>query len=382
MATPIAVKFRRPFQPFESWAQLQIADNPALSYGFVLGSASRAQFSISRNDVNAAYLLEAGPMVSIERGDGYLPWIGFITQRRIKAGESTVQYTATDHFGAILAQARTAIGTTAVTMSSGGLISLALREASARGEPPVELLPPGDVGPPITYQLRAEMFDSFLRAMTQATDYEWGLHHSIAPTTDKVETRLQWQRRIGQRGELGVELAFEEGRHFTDIEVIDDSEGYLAAGLAVAGGGEFSARPAVQANAAGRDDGPAVKGVSSRIEGGLRAPGGRAARISSPVFMGTRVVVDQQLQSGTADAALDAAARRAQQSPDLTGRHIAFSVAEGAVNDMQHVRLGARALVRLKTLAFGLGLSAVVRIVGINLGVDGVIGFQCSVEDA
>lgn len=353
--TVVTVRLRSPFAPHQVLAETHAT---RMRYGFAIGREGRASFPISRADPNLtdlSYLFQLGVMVSLERSDGLLPWVGFVTDRRLGLSDPHAGFVAQDHYGAIFKQARTAKQQDERTLSSGDLIKEILQEVDARGLPPLDVDFNANVtgGPRISYTPKAERLSSFLTKMARMCDCEWGLTYSVAPAS--ASASLTWQHRLGHE-HTGV--TFEEGRHFEDARLEQRADGHIAAGIAIGSSGTFGARPAVEVNEQGRAS-PGVEGRRASI----------APIASSPALMGTRVIVEPQV-SGTDSLAL--AAERALEAPDGVREDLTFGLVESEI-DMKELELGGTYRVRFAGLDLGLGYQRRIRIKAMSLGEDGVV---------
>src|SRR3990167_7094462 len=97
------VKLRNPMGSHEEMA---VARVDGLRPGFLLNRGSKVQFQVSRADPNPPEFFELGVMVSVEREDGFFPWVGFIDDRDLSLGSPVATITASDHALAIFEMAR------------------------------------------------------------------------------------------------------------------------------------------------------------------------------------------------------------------------------------------------------------------------------------
>ena len=356
--TAVHVRFHNPFPPHQIIAQTRAVEG-SLSYGWVLGQPAEAHFRISRGDVlvtEQPEVFASFPMVTLERDDGFLPWVGFMGPMNGRLSDPVMGFTAYCHGRTLFAEGRTKKSSNESSAAAGTHIIETFQEAAARGEPPL-LVSLGSVGagPPITFTPKAESLLEFLRTMAEFSDWEWGFRYEV--TRQYVRTKLLFQKRLGF--DRRNEVVFQEGVAFKEAGFTRSPEGAFAASLAVGGTGTFKDRPAQQVNAAGRDD----TGITGNIAGAL------AGVPTSPALMGTRVVVEQSVKN--ADA-LTAAARRSLRDPDLLRERHVLELVEANI-DMDKLEIGSFYGINFKNLDFGLKKEGVVRCLSLDLGEDGIV---------
>jgi hypothetical protein len=357
--TAIVAKFRNPFPPHQELSSLRVE---GLRYSFMLNRAGQANFEISRDATDSPGLIQLGMMVSLERTDGFLPWVGYVTERVLTVKDATIRFTAQDHAGAIFAKGRTAKNWGELTIEASVFIQRVFEEAAGRAEPPlfVELGDSFAGGGIISYTPKAESLLQFLRKMADFSNYEWGLQHSVTP--GRVITRLLWQHRLGR--DLSDQPAFVQGPHFEDAKLTQRAEGDITAALAIGGVGPVASRPASSVSAIGAAS-PGIDG--HRLEG--------AVQPTSPAQAGTRVVVASQV---TNRDALTRGAVKLHEAPDYIREQLSFSLVESKI-DMSLIELGSKYTVRFEDIDMGLGLERHIRINGLSLGENGLVDVEAEV---
>ena len=351
MALPI-LKVRKATPPHE----VLVTTIPASPrYGFMTSRPNTADFSIPaiapNTDAIQSQAFEIGAMISIERTDGVLPWVGFIESSDAVAGASAVKFTARDHIGALFARGRTPKTWAERETSSGTHIKDILAEAESRAEPPLMVqLDVANGGPSVNYKPEAEDLHEFLDTMAEMTGWEWGLRHIVGA---EVITTLVWAGMIGT--DRHNTIIWEEGRHFAKARLRRSAEGYVGTAIAVGGTGVFSGRTAAAVSTTGETyDGIATRTVAS---GPVRLP-------SSPSLSGTRVLVQRQV---TNVEALDAAAVRMHDSPDHVREQISFSLVEGELDMTYPPTPGDVVTVRFGDILLGQSVTRLVRLMAIQV---------------
>lgn len=356
------IKFHDPHPPHRVLGTAFAVEN-SLSYGFVANRASRAAFQISRGDALVTDNPDAfalGNMVTLERTDGKLPWVGYVTQTDVDLADPAASFVCTDWAGQLFEGARTAFGWPEETLASGEWIKRVHADADARGEPPLPCLLDVESGPPVPYSPKMESFLTFLRDMAKRAGWEWAMFYSVGHT---VRVTLKWTGTIGI--DRSGEVTFSEGRHFKRARITRSAEGHISAAVAVGGSGTFSSREAAQVNALGRAD----PGIAAQAAGEAKAP-------SSPALAGTRVLVEP---GATTEEARLATARSTFTSPDYVKERLTLDLVESTI-DMSKIELGSSYTVKFTNLDLGLGYERVVRVVAIDLNESGVIGLIVEVR--
>lgn len=344
------VTVRKPLPPHTVLAQFPYDQ---ANYGLLLMRPQTADVRIPRAvaDVQALPSPRVGLMATVERGDGLLPFVGYVTRYAATRSAADVELIITDHTW-LIAQALTQKGGT-FSGASGTLIAQTLREIDARGQPPLGLLLDRVVtGPGIDYAYAAAKGDQFLKSVVDFTGWEWQIAYAV--TRGDLTASLIWQERIGD--DLRGSTVWEEGKQLQDVSYVQDAAGYLAAGVAIGGTGAVSERPAAAVNAAGVSSASIAARVAT-VNAGV-----------SPALQGTRLVMDPAI---TSSAALFAAAARATLAPDNVAEAISFKIVESET-DMSAVAVGNIVTVRLASTDLGLPLQRDVRILAI--GIDGAAG--------
>lgn len=364
MSLPI-LKVRSAIPPHETLVTTVAAST---RYGFMSSRPNTAEFSIPmtapNTDAIQAQAFEIGAMISIERTDGVLPWVGFIETSDALAGASAVKFTAKDHIGALFARGRTPKTWRERETSSGTHIKEILAEAESRAEPPLMVrVDIADGGPSVSYQPEAEGLHDFLKTMASMTGWEWGLRHTVGP---EVVTTLVWAGMIGT--DRHNTIVWEEGRHFAKARLRRSAEGYVGTAIAVGGTGTFSERTAAAVSTTGQThDGIVTRTVATDTE--------RASVL--PSLSGTRVLVERQV---TNVEALDAAAARMHDSPDHVREQVSFALVEGELDMTYPPTPGDIVTVRFADILLGQSVTRLVRLMGIRMQPQrGLIGVEARV---
>ncbi len=352
--TAVQIVIRDPFFPHSEIASVRPV---GLQYGFMLHRPAKASFAIWRSDLNRVNAFDLGMLISIERSDKVLPWVGYVKERRLTGAGAMGTFEAEDIAGTLFSIAVTAKDwEKREDVASGFLITEVFGEAAARAEPPLQLDLPISGGPPVSYQVRSESLLSFLRTLEKWTNWEWGLEHQIA--SDRVRTKLIWTQRIGFDR---VSEIFEEGSSVKAISFTQSARGYIARAVAVGGSGVFAVRDAETVSLSGKGYGNA----NAHVLGTSFSP--KVA--SSPALQGTQVVVDTRVTNR--EAQLNAAVRL-HAAPEEVREQLEMTLVESRIQ-MSKLELGSRYRVRFKDLGFGLGLQRVIRIVSLSLDLSGEV---------
>jgi hypothetical protein len=359
--TDVLVSFRGPYPPHRVLGATRAVEN-SLAYGFVLDRLSRAAFKVSRADAlvdDNPDVFAFGNMVTLERTDSALPWVGYITDSDMDNADPEASFVCNDWAGALFEEARTATGWSEIELSSGEIIRRVHMEANARAEPPLLCALDAGAGPTVPFTAKGESFLAFLRDMARRTGWEWALYPTVGTS---VQMRLKWTGSVGIDRSHAV--AFQEGRHFKRAKIARSTDGYKAAAVAIGGSGTFRERPAAQINFAGRSD----EGIVSQ-KSGFAAP-------TSPALAGTRVLIEPGVSSAEA---LLATARRSFTAPDYIKERLTLYLVESTI-DMTKIELGSRYTVRFKTLDLGLTYERVVRAMALSLNESGVMEMVAEVQ--
>lgn len=356
----VTVKIRNPWTPHQVLAQVN-AVTDSLRYGFVLDRASRAIFSISRGDPLFSEnlgLLDIGSMVSLERvDDDALPWVGYVTFMHIDKTAPAGSFVCDDFAGSIYMKARTPKNWAELDQAAGLHIQNTFRDADARQNPPVmtRLDMDGGLGPHVAYTPRAEPLLDMLRTMSRL-GWEWAVHpHGLKG--GPLQMHLQWAGQVGF--DRSTEMIFTEGAHFENAKLHKSADGHFSNALAVGGTGDFGARDAAQANAAGSgSDLELITGTAFE-----KAPP------TSPALAGTRTLIEPSV---TGTDALGSMARRLHTAPEHIRERLTFQLVESAI-DMEKIELGSYYGVRFSDLELGLGYERVVRCMALNCDESGVL---------
>ncbi|HZP93335.1 MAG TPA: LamG domain-containing protein [Burkholderiales bacterium] len=351
-AIKYVVRLREPFPPYPTVAEI-IPE--ACTYGLVLMGRGNASFTVARSDPSAGFLADLmranrAPFVTIERTDGAVPFVGWVTQYRARRSDPAVLFMARDPAGLLEIALTQRAGS--FSGDSGELIRRTMREIDARHAPPLpfHLARVGN-GPITSYEYRMTTALDFLETVANATGWEWGFDYAIGG--QRVVPYLLWGPQQGSDERATIVL--QEGVQLLDPELNYDATAFLAASYAIGGDGAMAARPAVVVNQTGisTDNGIRARAVDSSLPH------------ISPMALGSAVVLEPQLSDHDS---LFAAAQRARAVPKRAGRAFSFRVREAAM-DMTRLHIGDIYLLRLQDTDLGSPLEADVRIVAIKIDV-------------
>ena len=358
----VVIKARAPWEPHTEIVATRGND---VAYGFALGADNTASFNLARDSAaftSAPDAFAKGNMITLERADGHLPWVGYIRERKQSISDPMIGFVLGDQANVLFSQATTPKAWAPRTTIAGTLIKEVVAFVNDRGHPPLFLQLGSDFGggPAGTFETNAADLLSFLRDMSERTGWEWGLSHEVG---ESVVTRLIWKDRIGENREQTV---FSEGKSFHDALLTEDVFGYITEAIAVGGSGTFRDRRALSVSPLG-DAQPGIIGRPFDVQ---------HERIS-PALMGSVVFVDQEV---TGDEALAAAAKRRFSNPDVTREALSFQLVESEI-DVAQCEIGALYTVSFASLRLGLGLERTVRMISMQLGEDGMIDCETEVLD-
>lgn len=363
--TAVLLKLRKPWPPHEIIGSSALPDS--VRYGFGIMEEQTTEFSLSRASVltDDPDVLRGGIMVTFERSDQFLPWVGWLVdKRRTSLRDPEASFTVQDHMAALIAEARTQKLSNELTGSGGAILRTVFQEANQRAEPPLMLdnIKELELGPSVSITPKAESLLSFLNKVSLACDWEWELVHKVIPAN--VSTTLRWRERLGH--DRSQEVVFQEKHDFEDAVVSTNAKGFAGAALIVAGSGVFKDRKAIQATATGRSD-PGITGEKVKLV---------SPSSPSPVHLGTRVVT---MPTVTNEPAIRAAARRTIRSPRFIRERWTLRLVESKI-DVGRIELGSLYGIRFNSIDLGRGVSRVVRCLGIGLDQSGIIEMVAEVE--
>lgn len=351
-AQPV-VKFRDPRPPHSAYLTVRPAD---LRYSFAVRRMGSAMFAMDRSDPNISPYLDRilpnePPMISIERADRNLPWVGFVTDYDGALNDPIVTFACGDHACRLAAPtgARTRKNSN-WRAASGVIIRNEMQAMEDRAEPaPFLKYDAIGFGPGANYEVRADYCLDMLEALSAQTNFEWGFAYQVSDQA--VETRLLWQARLGvDRRNQDI---WTEQRHFRDAKYSRRYRNGVRATVAVGGSGAFASRQtAVVSTSGAASDLGRTDVVDRRSQ-------------FSPIGMGgTRVAVTEQI---TDVAVLKQQAQQMHEAPENAVEKISLSLTEGAIDDMAKFGIGDIRTIRLQTTALGLAVERVVRVVGIQI---------------
>jgi len=361
-----SVHIRSPWPPHARLAQVAVKD---LSYSFMLMESGTASFELPTSDPNLAdyaHLFQVGMMISIERNDGLMPWVGWLSAEDGVSGGGAAAFDAEDHIGVLFEKARNAKSQTENLLGAAEHIRRAVASANRQGHPPLLIgLDLNEGGPLIAYTPQAEYLDDLLRRMSEASGWEWGLRFEV--TEGRALTTLEWRKRRGL--DLSAAVIWEEGKHFEQARYRRKASAFISSTLAVGGTGNFRTRQAVTNVRAAADD-DAI---------GLRpAPEPVTDEQPFPSLQGTRVMIFPNVSN---DDALAASAQREQDSPEHVREQVSFSLVEDAINLTSPPAPGDVVTVRFSDILTGAAVTRQVRLLGLQLNPEkGTIDVECKVE--
>lgn len=355
-AVPI-VRFRDPLPPHG--AVLEVLPQ-ALKYSFKIRKTGTAAFYLSRTDPNVtnniASILTAQPaMVTIERPDGQLPWVGFVTGYNAKADDPAAFIQCADHSWRLASPggARTTRSQTYST-ASGRIIRDVMHDMEERAEPAPFLGYAGvEDGVPANYTVRADYGFDMLEALAKQTNWEWGLAYDV--NQQRVLTQLLWRSRMG--ADRRDEEIWSEQKHFTTASYSLTYQNGVNAAVVVGGASTnqtFGNRPAAVASKTGKA--PDFITNSSVL---AKSP------ISPYGLGGTRIVVTSRV---TDLISLRNQAQQLHEAPEFAVEQLSLQLFEDAV-DMTRFGLGDIRTVRLQTTPLQ-PVERTVRVIGIQCNPD------------
>lgn len=332
----------------------------SLTYGGSIMRPASASFAVARTDFNLPtyrYLMSVGAMVTIERDDSVLPFVGFVTEYEAARGDPEVRFLAQDHAW-LLSLAVTQLAGSYVG-SADGLIRNVIAEMSGRGEPPLPFNLDGVISAPPkphTHQLQNGL--DFLNSVASFTGYEWGWAYEITP--GDVVVSLVFRERLGV--DRRQETILTENDQLEDVRYKQRAIAFSAAAIAVGGSGDLSTRTAAKVSTASISAG----GVAT-MQAARRAPATVAPvsmPVPSPALQGTQLIFDRTAPADT--PTLLTAAARLMDTPRNVGEQLSSSIVESEI-DMSTIGLGNYHRVRLTDTDLAVAREFDVRMIGIKL---------------
>lgn len=351
-AQPV-IKFRDPRPPHAAYLTVQPAD---LRYSWAVRRMGTAVFQMYRSDPNVSANLDRilpnePAMITIERADRNLPWIGFVVDYDAAQNDPVVTFQAADHACRLAAPtgARTRKNTN-WRAASGVIIRNEMQAMEDRAEPaPFLKYDSVGFGPGANFEVRADYALDMLEALAQQTNFEWGFASQVSDQA--VETRLIWQARLGT--DRRNQDIWTEQHHFTKATYSRRYRNGVRATIAVGGSGAFGNRPTAVVS---------VGGTASDL---TRADTIDRRSPFTPIGLGgTRMAMTEQI---TDPIVLKQQAQQMHEAPENAAERISLSLSEGAVDDMAKFGLGDIRTIRLQTTALGTAMERIVRIVGIQM---------------
>lgn len=341
------VKFRDPRPPHGEQLIELVAD---VQYGFKVRKTGTCAFQVARSSPNLRKFLESmiptePAMVTIERRDGYLPWVGFVTQYDAALADAEGLIQGADHSWRLAAPHGARTRKNQFFKTAGGrIIKDVFRDMEDRGEPaPMLLYDNVADGPLANHEVRADFAFDLLETVAQQTDYEWCFSHNVSKG---VDTHLGFVYRQGN--DRRHEEVWQEQKHFvTAGHTITYANGVKAAFM-VGGSGTFAGRPALVVNAGG--SAPDVTAYPKRP-------------VSAYGLGGTRSVVTEQI---TDPSVLRQRAIQLHEAPEWAVEQIRLKLFEDAV-DMSRFGLGDYRTIRMATTSLGTAIERSVRVIGIQM---------------
>ncbi|KKN55922.1 hypothetical protein LCGC14_0577650 [marine sediment metagenome] len=343
------VRFRNPFPPHSILAEVRSTN---LAYGFKLMEPATGSFQVARSEPSLdPGIMRIGAMVSIERSDRVLPFVGFVNRRVVRAGAPKINFVCTDHAGALFERARLPKDWSELSTSSGDILTQIFGDIERRAEPPLLVQLEQKGGPVVTYQPQAESFLEFLGTLADFSGWEWLLRHD--PIGTQLHTSLVWKGKQGL--DRRTEVIFEQTQDFKEVTLTEDAEGFLGTAVVIGGSGSVADRDAVQVSTSGRTEGS----ISGRqLSGGPVRPSSL-----SPILEGTTVIWTRQVSN---QEALFAGAKKLYDLPVETREQLSPKLIESEI-DMAKLGVGDIITVRLSDIDMGSSLIRVCRVLGLQL---------------
>lgn len=334
-------------EPTPPHAAIYVTEPGAVTYQQRLRGAGSAALLVPRTDSNASgiakLLARCVPMVTIERSDGLLPFVGFAIDPAGGESDTHMQLTLADHT-LRLSQASTRLVAES-RQASGTMLAAELRDMDVRAEPPLYLdLRYVSQGPSVSLALTGQNGDSFLRELERQTGYE--AYFTYAISTRGVTTYLQWRQQQGQ--DRRAEDSWRGGDQLADVRYAIDNRLGLKAATSVGGTGAVSARASATANATGN-----------------RSLGATVTKVAAPArgIGGTRV---DFLQTVTDATVLKERSKQALIDPRNSPVRWEFGLVESKV-DMTRVGVGDIRVLGSETAFLGQPVEGVARIIAMEL---------------
>jgi len=330
-------------------------------YGLRLRGMNTASLTVPRSHAlytsgalyDALYSDPDNPcMITARHPDGLLPFVGFVTKIADSKKDGMLDIQAKDH------TVRLARGLCPQSgggqASSGQLLRTAFQHIrSTYIDPYFELSDIKD-GPPASYDFKLDKGDRFPREMEDQTGWDFYFSHLFS---NGVRTLAQWTGPAGT--DRRSEDAWQDGVHFTSREYDVDFEAAVSGVVAIGGNGPFADRTGAFVSSTGRS----VGNASGAVRQGVPHRG----------FGGVHGVI---LPQATDQSVLRAVAQQKLERSEHTSEQIGFTLLEKAV-DRSRLGLGDLRQVRFETM--GKDIVREVRIIGLDLSGDGVVGVECEV---
>ena len=334
-------------EPTPPHAAIYVTEPGAVTYQQRIRGAGSAALLVPRTDPNASgiakLLARCVPMVTIERSDGLLPFVGFAVDPSGAESDAHMQLTLADHT-LRLSQASTRLVAES-RQASGTMVIAELGDMDVRAEPPLYLdLRYVSQGPSASLALTGQNGDSFLRELERQTGYDAYFTYDISMRG--VVTYLQWRQQQGQ--DRRAEDSWRGGDQLADVRYAIDNRLGLKAATSVGGTGAVSARTSATANATGN-----------------RSLGATVAKVATPArgIGGTRV---DFIQTVTDAAVLQERSKRALIDPRNSPVRWEFGIVESRV-DMTRVGVGDIRVLGSETAFLGQPVEGVARIIAMEL---------------
>lgn len=307
-----------------------------------------ASLLVPKSDANAAQvaklLAKCVPMITLERSDGNLPFVGFPVDPRFKRSDTHGALQLADHT-MLLTQASTRI-VAETRQSSGRFIIQELTEAAQRAEPPLYLdLRQITDGPAASLALSGGTLEAMIRELEKQTGLEAFLTYQISPAA--VVTSLQWRARQGK--DRRTEDRWIDGEELADLQYNLNYRAGKRSVTSVGGSGSVPARPSATTTiSAPKAIGATVSKVVARGRAGY---GGAQVdfvpQVTDPQLLAARNV---QVLGAPANAAVS----------------WEFSVVESRV-DMSKVNMGDIRRIASQDALMGQPVSGIARIISMEL---------------
>jgi len=335
----------------------------AIRYGQRLRGANTASFLLPKSHAQIGDIFDIlfsdpdnPPMVTVEPPDGYLPYVGFVTDLDDDYGDGYIDMRAMDHTVRIAAGLCPQSG--GGDMASGDLLRTAFAHIETHYLPLYFDFRDIRGGPAASYQFKLDQGDRLVREMENQTGYDFVFAYFIDGGRD-VLTVPQWNGAAGT--DRRDEEVWQDGVHFINRSYALRFRQARSGVLALGGAGAFADRVGRFVSTGGRSLSSTVTG--QRREGQQRVGFGGATALIMPQTTNATVLAQ--------------AAQQRLRAPENASETIKITLFEQAV-DRSRLGVGDRRRVRFSSM--GKDLERDIRVIGYDLiPGDGVIGVECEV---